>query len=153
MVAVGSIVAGKVAKVTNYGAFVDLEGGGSGMIHISEVANTYVKDINDYLQVGEEVTVKVIGINEAGKVSLSIKETMQKGPQPGQGQRREGGKPPRSGGYVPRSFNRPAQVPSTGDAFEDMLSRYKKSSDDRMSDLKRVIDTRRGSANRRSRSK
>ena len=47
MVAVGSIIAGKVAKVTNYGAFVDLEGGGSGMIHISEVANTYVKDIGD----------------------------------------------------------------------------------------------------------
>ena len=68
MVAVGSIIAGKVAKVTNYGAFVDLEGGGSGMIHISEVANTYVKDINDYLHVGEEVTVKVIGINEQGKV-------------------------------------------------------------------------------------
>ena len=86
MVAVGSIIAGKVAKVTNYGAFVDLEGGGSGMIHISEVANTYVKDINDYLHVGEEVTVKVIGINEQGKVSLSIKETMQKGPQQSQGQ-------------------------------------------------------------------
>ena len=85
MVAVGDIIAGKVAKVTNYGAFVDLAGGGSGMIHISEVANTYVKDIGEYLQVGEEVTVKVIGINEAGKVSLSIKETMQKGPQPGQG--------------------------------------------------------------------
>ncbi len=159
MVAVGSIIAGKVAKVTNYGAFVDLVGGGSGMIHISEVANTYVKDINDYLHVGEEVTVKVIGINEQGKVSLSIKETMQKGPQQsqgqgqGQGQRREGGRPQGRSGYVPRSFNRPAQVPSTGDAFEDMLSRYKKSSDDRMSDLKRVIDTRRGSANRRSRSK
>ena len=159
MVAVGSIIAGKVAKVTNYGAFVDLEGGGSGMIHISEVANTYVKDINDYLHVGEEVTVKVIGINEQGKVSLSIKETMQKGPQQsqgqgqGQGQRREGGRPQGRSGYVPRSFNRPAQVPSTGDAFEDMLSRYKRSSDDRMSDLKKVLDTRRGSANRRSRSK
>ena len=117
MVSVGSVVAGKVVKVMNYGAFVDLEGGGSGMIHISEVANTYVKDIGDYLKVGDEVTVKVIG------------------------------------SYPPRSWNRPAPMPSTGDAFEDMLSRYKKSSDDRMSDLKRVIDTRRGSANRRSRSK
>ena len=134
-------MAGKVAKVTNYGAFVDLEGGGSGMIHISEVANTYVKDINDYLKVGEEVTVKVIGINEAGKVSLSIKETMDKAPQQQQGQ-------------PPRTWNgRGPQPPSTGDAFEDMLSRYKRSSDDRMSDLKKVMDTRRGSANRRSRSK
>ena len=73
MVSVGSIVAGRVAKVMNYGAFVDLEGGGSGMIHISEVANTYVKDINDYLKVGDEVTVKVIAINEGGKISLSMR--------------------------------------------------------------------------------
>lgn len=152
MVSVGSVVAGKVVKVMNYGAFVDLEGGGSGMIHISEVANTYVKDIGDYLKVGDEVTVKVIGINEGGKISLSIKETMDKGaPRQGQPAGREGGRPQRS--YPPRSWNRPASMPSTGDAFEDMLSRYKKSSDDRMSDLKRVIDTRRGSANRRSRSK
>ena len=85
MVSVGSVVAGKVVKVMNYGAFVDLEGGGSGMIHISEVANTYVKDIGDYLKVGDEVTVKVIGINEGGKMSLSIKETMDKG-APRQGQ-------------------------------------------------------------------
>ena len=148
MVTVGSIVAGKVAKVMNYGAFVDLEGGGSGMIHISEVANTYVKDIGDYLKVGDEVTVKVIGINEQGKVSLSIKETMQKGPAGGSS--REGGRPQQRS-YAPRSYNRPAPIPSTGDAFEDMLNRYKRSSDDRMSDLKRVLDTRRGSANRRSR--
>ena len=148
MVTVGSIVAGKVAKVMNYGAFVDLEGGGSGMIHISEVANTYVKDIGDYLKVGDEVTVKVIGINEQGKVSLSIKETMQKGPAGGSG--REGGRPQQRS-YAPRSYNRPAPIPSTGDAFEDMLNRYKRSSDDRMSDRKRVLDTRRGSANRRSR--
>lgn len=144
-------MAGKVAKVTNYGAFVDLEGGGSGMIHISEVANTYVKDINDYLKVGEDVTVKVIGINEAGKVSLSIKETMDKAPQQAPAPKREGGRPQRP---APRTWNgRGPQPPSTGDAFEDMLSRYKRSSDDRMSDLKKVMDTRRGSANRRSRSK
>ena len=150
MVSVGSVVAGKVVKVMNYGAFVDLEGGGSGMIHISEVANTYVKDINDYLKVGDEVTVKVIGINEMGKVSLSIKETMNKAPAVALG--REGGRPQQRS-YAPRSYNRPAPIPSTGDAFEDMLNRYKKSSDDRMSDLKKVLDTRRGSANRRSRGK
>lgn len=148
---VGSIVAGKVVKVMNYGAFVDLEGGGSGMIHISEVANTYVKDIADYLKVGDEVTVKVIGVSDVGKVSLSIKETMDKGPQQSQGARREAGKPKRS---APRTWNgRGPQPPSTGDPFEDMMNRYKRSSDDKMSDLKKVMDTRRGSANRRSRSK
>ena len=69
-VTVGDIVEGKVAKIMNYGAFVDLAGGGSGMIHISEVANSYVKDINEFLKVGDDVRVKVIGINEQNKVSL-----------------------------------------------------------------------------------
>ena len=87
-------------------------------------------------------------ISREGKVSLSIKETMQKGLAGGSG--REGGRPQQRS-YAPRSYNRPAPIPSTGDAFEDMLNRYKRSSDDRMSDLKRVLDTRRGSANRRSR--
>ncbi len=149
-VAVGNIVEGKVAKITNYGAFVDLEGGGTGMIHISEVANTYVKDINDYLQVGQDVKVKVIGINPENKISLSIKATQDppanRAPgRQGPGGPRPGG--PRSGG-APRSFNRPAAIPSTGDPFEDMLTRFKKSSDDRMSDLRKVIDPKRGTGRR-----
>lgn len=151
-VTVGEILDGKVAKVTNYGAFVDLQGGGSGMIHISEVANTYVKDINNYLKVGDEVKVKVIGINPENKVSLSIKETMELAPAqaeapPPRSPRPQGqSRPP----AAPRSFNRPAAIPSTGDSFEDMMNRYKKSSDDRMGDLKKIMDTRRGSYNRRS---
>ncbi|MEG1943173.1 MAG: S1 RNA-binding domain-containing protein, partial [Angelakisella sp.] len=71
--AVGDIAQGKVAKITNYGAFIDFEDGSTGMIHISEVANTYVKDINDHIKLGDTVSVKVIGINEQNKVSLSIK--------------------------------------------------------------------------------
>ena len=149
-VAVGNIVEGKVAKITNYGAFIDLEGGGSGMVHISEVANTYVKDINDHIKVGESVTVKVIGINEQNKVSLSIKETQEKPaaampPRSFQGSEQ---RPPFQGGgprsSAPRSFNKPAAVPSTGDPFEDMMNRFKKSSDDKLSDLKKVMDPRKG---------
>lgn len=159
--AVGNIVEGKVAKITAYGAFVDIDGGGTGMIHISEVANSYVKDINDHVKVGENVTVKVIGINEQNKVSLSIKETQEKPaaspafqgrPQGGgrpQGQGRPQGGSPRPG--APRSFGRPAAVQSTGDPFEDMMNKFKKSSDDKLSDLKKVMDPRRG--NRRSGSK
>lgn len=157
-VTVGSILEGKVAKVTNYGAFVDLEGGGSGMIHISEVANTYVKDINAYLKVGEAVKVKVIGITPENKISLSIKETMEKAPAEGE-QDGRGDRPqrrPQSQGRpqtAPRSYNRPPAIPSTGDSFEDMLNRYKRASDDKMSDLKKVLDTRRGSYNRKSKSR
>ena len=144
-VEVGNIVEGKVAKITNYGAFVDLEGGGSGMIHISEVANTYVKDINDHLQVGQPVKVKVIGINPENKISLSIKAIQDPPPARGQGKPGYGG--PRQGG-APRSYNRPAAIPSTGNSFEDMLLRFKKSSDDRMSDLRKVIDPKRGTGRR-----
>lgn len=157
-VTVGSILEGKVAKVTNYGAFVDLEGGGSGMIHISEVANTYVKDINAYLKVGEAVKVKVIGITPENKISLSIKETMEKAPAEGEqdGRRDRPQRRPQSQGRpqtAPRSYNRPPAIPSTGDSFEDMLNRYKRASDDKMSDLKKVLDTRRGSYNRKSKSR
>lgn len=151
--AVGSIVEGKVAKITNYGAFVDFEGGGTGMIHISEVANTYVKDINDHLKVGETVKVKVIGINEQNKVSLSIKATLDK-PAPAprfQGGRQGGGQ----GGRPftpPRSYGRNSAPASTGDSFEDMMNRFKRTSDDKMSDLRR-IDNRRSGNSRRGHSK
>ncbi|MEG1686791.1 MAG: S1 RNA-binding domain-containing protein [Angelakisella sp.] len=157
-VAVGNIVEGKVAKITNYGAFIDLEGGGTGMVHISEIANSYVKDINDHITVGETVTVKVIGINEQNKVSLSIKE-MQPAPEQSSFRPQQGGdrnamsRPPlpRQSGprsSAPRSFNKPAAVPSTGDPFEDMMNRFKKTSDDKLSDLKKVMDPRKGSSRR-----
>ncbi len=76
---IGKIYNGKVKGITQYGAFVDIEGGGSGMVHISEIANTYVSEIRDHLTENQEVKVKVIGINEAGKVSLSIKKAAENG--------------------------------------------------------------------------
>ena len=79
---IGNIYNGKVKGITQYGAFIDIEGGGTGMVHISEIANTYVNDIHEHLTENQEVKVKVIGINEAGKVSLSIKKaTDQPAPQ------------------------------------------------------------------------
>ncbi|HOR21956.1 MAG TPA: S1 RNA-binding domain-containing protein, partial [Ruminococcus sp.] len=71
---IGKIYTGKVKGITQYGAFVDIDGGGSGMVHISEIANVYVSDIRDHLTEDQQVTVKVIGVNGAGKVSLSIKK-------------------------------------------------------------------------------
>lgn len=159
--AVGTIAQGKVAKITTYGAFVDLEDGGTGMVHISEVANTYVKDINDHIKVGDSVSVKVIGINEQNKVSLSMKAMEAPpasppfAPRSQQGGGRGFGAPrscaPRSSAprsSVPRSFNKPAAVVSTGDPFEDMMNKFKKTSDDKLSDLKKVMDPRKGSGRR-----
>ena len=71
---VGSEVDGKVTGITNFGAFVELPGGDTGLIHISEVADTYVKDISNYLSEDEEVKVKVINVDNDGKIGLSIKQ-------------------------------------------------------------------------------
>ena len=79
---VGSIVEGKVTGFTSFGAFVDLDGGKKGMVHISEVATEFVKDIKDHLKVGQQVKVKVIGIDENGRINLSIKKALPPVPRP-----------------------------------------------------------------------
>ena len=71
---IGAVVEGKVTGITKFGAFVALPEGKSGLVHISEVANSYVNDVNDYLSVGQTVKVRVISINEAGKINLSVKQ-------------------------------------------------------------------------------
>lgn len=71
---VGLIYEGKVTGITKFGAFVDIGEGKSGMVHISEVANSYVKDINDVLKLGDNVRVKLVAINPEGKLSFSIKQ-------------------------------------------------------------------------------
>ena len=73
---VGTIYDGKVTGITKFGAFVALPGGKSGMVHISEVANAYVEDIKQYLSEGQEVKVKLIGIDPQGRVNLSIKKAL-----------------------------------------------------------------------------
>ena len=74
---VGSIVEGKVTGFTSFGAFVDLDDGKKGMVHISEVATEFVKDIKDHLKVGQQVKVKVISIADDGKISLSIRKAVE----------------------------------------------------------------------------
>ena len=76
-VEVGTIVKGKVTGITKFGAFIEMEGGGTGLCHISEIADGYVKDVNDHLTDGQEVTVKVIG-DKGGKISLSIRQAQPK---------------------------------------------------------------------------
>ena len=74
---VGALLEGKVKSITKFGAFITLPENRTGMVHISEVANTYVSDIHDHLTEGQDVKVKVIGIDPAGKISLSIKRTQE----------------------------------------------------------------------------
>ena len=74
---VGKIYEGKVTGITKFGAFVELEPGTTGMVHISEVANTFVNEIKDHLTEGQEVKVKVLSVGDDGKISLSIKKAVE----------------------------------------------------------------------------
>ncbi|MBR6045559.1 MAG: S1 RNA-binding domain-containing protein [Ruminococcus sp.] len=159
---VGKIYEGKVTGITKFGAFVELDKDTTGMVHISEVANTYVSDIKDHLQEGQTVKVKVLSVGEDKKISLSIKKALPAPPRK-QGERRPGGAPGRGPAPVRKPYTRPepqdlAKNPPpvydpdehSGDAeFEDMLSRFKQSSEERMSDLKHVMDGKRRNTSRR----
>ena len=75
---VGSKVSGKISGITNFGAFVDLGDKKTGLVHISEVSDGFVKDIHDVLTVGDTVTVKVLSVGDDGKISLSIRKAQDK---------------------------------------------------------------------------
>ena len=141
---IGKIYNGKVKGITQYGAFVDIDGGATGMVHISEIANTFVNDIREHLKENQEVKVKVIGINEAGKVSLSIKKAAEN-PAP---QQRSNNKPRPEGNQnrapKPNIWEPKKQTPPSEMTFEDMMSRFKQSSEERMCDLKRSTDRKNG---------
>ncbi len=145
---VGKIYEGKVTGITKFGAFVEIEPGVTGMVHISEVANTFVNEIKDHLAEGQTVKVKVLSVSGDGKISLSIKKVSEdravRNDRQGQKNFRRGG----NGGNRQQSAQEKApQTPEA--AFEDMLSKFKQSSDERMGDLKKVIDNKRRSPSRR----
>ncbi len=180
---VGSILEGKVSGITGFGAFVDLPDGKTGMVHISEVSNTFVENVSDFLTVGQTVKVKVLAVNENGKISLSIKRLQDNGSQRGGEHRDRGRGDNRRGG---RNNNRNGQntgnnkqrdrgaqqrprqpqhrsVKSAGspgdfvwqkstgpESFEDMMSKFKQQSDEKISTLKKGSD---GYAPRRPRRK
>ena len=134
---VGQIIEGKISGITGFGAFIDLPGGETGLVHISEVARNYVKDINEHLKVGQEVKVKVLSLDEKGKISLSIKQAQERTFQK----------------RAPEPFSgRPAEIvwgeEKKDMSFEDMMASFKQSSDARMLDLKRNTEGKRG-GNRR----
>ena len=129
---IGKIYTGKVKGIAKYGAFVDIDGGGTGMVHISEIADTFVNDISEHLAENQEVKVKVIGINEAGKVSLSIKKVVENADRP---RRQNDNRRNRPNVYEPKK-----SIPQSEMSFEDMMSHFKQSSEERICDIKRNTD-------------
>ena len=136
---VGTIVEGKVTGITKFGAFVSLPEGKSGLVHISEIAYSYVNDVKDHLKEGQEVKVKVIGIDENGRINLSIKKAMDPPPRPAGhgGQGRPGGRPGGfNGGFNGGFRGKPAPAEPT--TFEDRLKQFMASSDSKLSELRQA---------------
>lgn len=167
---VGAILEGKVTGITKFGAFVSLPGGRSGLVHISEIAYSYVSDVSEFLEVGQDVKVKLINVDENGRINLSIKKTTPPPP------RQAGGRPqgnrstssaPRSGGSrqqpangaqdrrMPQERRSAAPAPQVRSSarepqsFDDMLKHFLSDSESRQSDLNRGGENRRPRRNRR----
>ena len=131
---VGSILDGKVTGITKFGAFVALPEGKSGLVHISEIAYSYVNQVSDHLKEGQEVKVKVIGIDQSNRINLSIKQVTpppQRTPRPA-----GGGRPHQGGGPRPMGYVRPAPKEPTD--FEDRLKQFMQSSDSKLSELRYI---------------
>ncbi len=131
---VGTICNGKVTSITKYGAFVALDDGVSGMVHISEVSHSYVNDINDHLQSGQDVKVKVIGVDENGRISLSIRKALPRTSAPSAQS---------SFAQKKAAPREPAEL-----SFEDKLKQFMQDSDSKISALKQYSDKRPGYSRR-----
>lgn len=135
----GSIVKGTVVKIADYGAIVRLGGGKTGLVHISEIADTFVRDVRDYLCEDDEITVKVLALNNKGRYELSVKQCEIELPS------RNGSREPAQ--PAPRAVARddpPPEPRPSRSTFEDRLSRFLKDSEQRQHDLKRHNDSKRG---------
>ncbi|MGN8648240.1 S1 domain-containing RNA-binding protein [Gracilibacillus sp. HCP3S3_G5_1] len=125
---VGSKLQGKVTGITNFGAFIELPGGKTGLVHISEVADNYVKDINEHLTVGDEVTVKVLNVEDDGKIGLSIKKAKD---NPAPSNRR-------------KNQSNPKNTRERSESFEQKMNRFLKDSEDRLATLRKHTESKRG---------
>jgi Predicted RNA binding protein (contains ribosomal protein S1 domain) len=126
-IAVGSILEGTITGITNFGAFVQLPENKVGLVHISEVANEYVKDIKDFIKEKDTVKVKVLTIDANGKISLSIRQLQAPPPRP-----------------VFREERRPVVHRAPEVTFEDKIAKFMKDSDEKISEVRRNTDSKRG---------
>ncbi|GAK04883.1 RNA binding protein [Geomicrobium sp. JCM 19037] len=127
----GNKYQGKVTGVTKFGAFVDLPGGKTGLVHISEVADQYVKDINEFVKVGDEVTVKVLKVENDGKIGLSIRKATDRPKQEEKPRR-----------------NQPFKKREQTLSFEDKMNRFLKDSEENLATIRKKSDNRKGGGRR-----
>lgn len=123
----GDIITGQITHVADFGAFMVLADGKDGLVHISEIANEFVKDINQFVKVGDTVKVKVMGLNKQGKYELSMKRTEEEEEKPAM--------------FL--------HTKSSDDNFEDKITSYMKRSEERQVDIRRNLKKKQGIAKRR----
>lgn len=127
----GELVEGKVQGITNFGAFIELPGGSVGLVHISEIADTYVRNVKDFIQEGDTVKVKVLNV-DGKKIGLSIKQATVREDKP---------KPPMRNRNTDRYRNpSPAKAPVNELSLDDKITRFLKESDERMQPLKNRME-------------
>lgn len=145
----GSILQGKISGIAPFGAFVELEGGKTGLVHISEVSSTFVEDISKHLTQGQSVKVKVMSVDENGKIGLSIKRALDDDSK--KVKKRE----PRqknSGAIkgAPEVFEFSGKKNMSEMSFEDKLLKFKQDSDEKIQDLKRNTEGKRNGGYKRN---
>lgn len=147
---VGAIVTGKVVKTTEFGAFIEVDGKRRGLIHISQIADTFVKRVEDHLKVNDYVTAKVIGIAKKGNLDLSLKEV----------ETTAAAKPKDEEVKISKSVNPKAAFKEEEEyrrehrsvepsSFEDKLARFMKESEEKIQDMKKNLESKRGGGKRR----
>ncbi len=143
-----SILQGKITGLAAFGAFVELEDGRTGLVHISEVSSEYVEDINKHLKVGQSVKVKIMSVDQNGKISLSIKRACEDVKKKKSAER----KPSQGiGTKAPEVFDFSLKKKDFENmSFEDKLLKFKQDSDEKIQDLKRNTEGKRGGGYKRS---
>ena len=127
-VEIGEILEGSISRIAAFGAFVNLPDNQSGMVHISEISQQFVQDINEFIKIGDIVKVKVLAIDDVGRISLSIRKA--EAPRPSA--------PPT-----------PRVAPRSDNTFEDKVTKFMKDSADRLLDIRRNQRARRGGKQRK----
>jgi len=144
----GAVLQGKISGLAPFGAFVELGEGKSGLVHISEVSDEYVDDVNKHLKVGQEVKVKILSIDEKGKISLSIKRALETSSKKKNFKKRAeepiGSRPPEEFDFGARRREMESM------SFEDMLTRFKHDSEEKIQDLKRNTEGKRSGGYKRT---
>ncbi|MEJ6400185.1 S1 domain-containing RNA-binding protein [Nicoliella lavandulae] len=155
---VGAKVPGKVSGITNFGAFVDLGDHKTGLVHISEVSDGFVKDIHDVLKVGDQVNVKVLKVGDDGKIALSMKQandshshTNEKQGHSNHGEHQHHERNEHRDFHGKGHFNNNNRRSENNnhkntksENFDDMMSKFLKQSDSRLATIKKNTEGKRG---------